>query len=163
MTVPNAQADPQGQPQGRIQVPAAPVLVAGLELSAWLTVDGEILCQETEQAAETARKQPPILCHARATARRLGCVVEATDVKSLRHGSDCQLHHRFRSVLPLRWGLNTVPPRSRHRPCPGTRQLLTQEESHDPFHIDRTLHSRPWCPFRRARGQTLRSRSSNDW
>ena len=71
MTAPNAKIDPEGTPQGPVQLPAAPVLVAGLERAVWLTPDGEILGQKVAQAAEAARERPPILCHARATARRL--------------------------------------------------------------------------------------------
>ncbi len=73
MTAPSAKTDPEDSPQGRIQLPAAPVLVAGLDRAVRLTLDGEILGETTAQAVEAARNQPPILCHARATARRLGC------------------------------------------------------------------------------------------
>jgi ATP-dependent DNA helicase DinG len=49
------------------------VLVAGLTAAAWLSEEGEILTLEPAAAARQARQRPPLLCHAMATARRLGC------------------------------------------------------------------------------------------
>ena len=53
-------------------LPAAPVLVVGARAVAWLSPDGEVATLPLVEAARRARGQPPILCHARATARRLG-------------------------------------------------------------------------------------------
>lgn len=50
--------------------PAA--LVAGRGQALWLSSDGEIELLAPRQAAERAAVQPPLLCHAPATARRLG-------------------------------------------------------------------------------------------
>jgi len=65
-------------------VPAAPVLVAGVKEAAWLSPDGEIAILPLGEAARRARGEPPILCHARATARRLGVIgFPALDVLEL--------------------------------------------------------------------------------
>jgi ATP-dependent DNA helicase DinG len=53
-------------------LPASPALVAGVRTAAWLGADGELLLLPREEAARRARGVPPIVCHARATARRLG-------------------------------------------------------------------------------------------
>jgi ATP-dependent DNA helicase DinG len=54
-------------------LPEAPVLVAGWEHAAWLAADGEIATLAVAEATARALENPPILCHATATARRLGC------------------------------------------------------------------------------------------
>ena len=56
----------------RVAMPAAPTLVAGWREAAWLTPDGELALLPLQDAARRARGAPPLLCHARATARRLG-------------------------------------------------------------------------------------------
>ncbi|HXP31853.1 MAG TPA: ATP-dependent DNA helicase [Stellaceae bacterium] len=53
-------------------LPAAPALVAGVSEAAWLSGDGEIALLPPSEAGRRARAQAPLLCHARATARRLG-------------------------------------------------------------------------------------------
>ncbi len=65
-------------------MPAAPALVAGVAEAAWLSQDGEITILPLAEAARRARATPPILCHARATARRLGVMpFPALDVLEL--------------------------------------------------------------------------------
>ncbi|HET7593886.1 MAG TPA: ATP-dependent DNA helicase [Stellaceae bacterium] len=65
-------------------LPAAPALVAGVAEAAWLSPDGEIVLLPPAEAARRARGTPPFLCHARATARRLGVhVFPALDLLEL--------------------------------------------------------------------------------
>ncbi len=51
---------------------AAPALVAGARLTTWLSTDGEIEELTGAAAIAKARDELPIVCHALATARRLG-------------------------------------------------------------------------------------------
>ncbi len=53
-------------------VPAVPVLVVGAKNSAWISDHGELKILARGEAVQHARQSPPILCHARAAARRLG-------------------------------------------------------------------------------------------
>ena len=55
----------------RILVPQAPVLVAGFRELLWLTPDGEIDALAPAEARSRIERETSILCHARATARRL--------------------------------------------------------------------------------------------
>src|SRR5258706_6841450 len=55
-----------------ILLPDAPALAVGLTEAIWLTPDGEVETLSHVQAAKRARAEPPILCHGRAMARRLG-------------------------------------------------------------------------------------------
>ncbi|HEX3535399.1 MAG TPA: ATP-dependent DNA helicase [Stellaceae bacterium] len=55
----------------RVLVPHAPALVAGFREVAWLSPDGEIEVVSPEEARSRIETETPILCHARATARRL--------------------------------------------------------------------------------------------
>jgi ATP-dependent DNA helicase DinG len=55
-----------------VALPAVPTLVVGAGRAAWLSADGEIAHLPFEEAARRARAEAPLLCHARATARRLG-------------------------------------------------------------------------------------------
>jgi len=55
----------------RVLVPQAPVLVAGFREVLWLTPDGEILALALPEARSRVEHETPMLCHARATARRL--------------------------------------------------------------------------------------------
>jgi len=56
----------------RVLVPQAPALVAGFREVLWLTPDGEIeALAPAEARIRIEREPPPMLCHARATARRL--------------------------------------------------------------------------------------------
>ena len=50
----------------------APALVAGPAAAAWLSPEGEIEILPLTEAAKRAKAAPPFLCHARATAARLG-------------------------------------------------------------------------------------------
>jgi ATP-dependent DNA helicase DinG len=56
-----------------LRLPAAPVLLAGIGRAVWIDADGEVLTLSGAEAAKRARQTPPLLCHARATARRLDC------------------------------------------------------------------------------------------
>jgi ATP-dependent DNA helicase DinG len=55
----------------RVLVPDAPVLVAGFREVLWLTPDGEIEALSPAEARGRVEIEPPMLCHATATARRL--------------------------------------------------------------------------------------------
>src|SRR5215510_8935030 len=55
-----------------VRLPNAPVLVAGLREVAWLAPSGEFTRVSPVEAAAWVVSRPPILCHAPATARRLG-------------------------------------------------------------------------------------------
>lgn len=70
---PAAQGPETGPAPAPIRLPDAPVLVAGLRRCLWLSSDGEIDELTPQAAALAARDSPPLLCHAPATARRLGC------------------------------------------------------------------------------------------
>ncbi len=54
-----------------VVVPRAPVLVAGFREVVWLSPEGEIEALSPAEAARRAQVDPPILCHAVASARRL--------------------------------------------------------------------------------------------
>ena len=56
----------------RILLPEAPILVARLSEALWVTPEGEAARLAPAAAAERARADAPLLCHGRATARRLG-------------------------------------------------------------------------------------------
>jgi len=58
--------------QDRIALPAAPALVAGPAGAVWLSPEGEIENLSLIEARKRAKATPPFLCHARATAARLG-------------------------------------------------------------------------------------------
>ncbi|MGH6969931.1 MAG: hypothetical protein ACREEN_12590, partial [Stellaceae bacterium] len=55
-----------------VRLPKAASLVAGMTRAAWLSSAGEIELLPLPEAARRARSAPPLVCHARATARRLG-------------------------------------------------------------------------------------------
>jgi ATP-dependent DNA helicase DinG len=55
----------------RVLVPQAPVLLAGFREMLWLTSDGEIEVLAPAEARSRVERETPMLCHARATARRL--------------------------------------------------------------------------------------------
>jgi ATP-dependent DNA helicase DinG len=55
----------------RVLVPRAPVLVAGFREVLWLSPDGEIEALAPAEARSRVERDTPMLCHARATARRL--------------------------------------------------------------------------------------------
>src|SRR5581483_8142436 len=52
--------------------PAAAALAVGYARAAWLSAEGEVARIEPAEAIRRARADPPVLCHARAVARRLG-------------------------------------------------------------------------------------------
>ena len=55
----------------RVLVPQAPALVAGFREVLWLTPHGEIEVLAPAEARSRVERETPLLCHARATARRL--------------------------------------------------------------------------------------------
>src|SRR3984893_8669277 len=55
----------------RVLVPQAPVLVAGFREVLWLSPDGEVEALAPAEARSRVERETPMLCHARATARRL--------------------------------------------------------------------------------------------
>jgi len=55
----------------RVLVPQAPVLVAGFREVLWLSPDGEVEALAPPEARSRVERETPMLCHARATARRL--------------------------------------------------------------------------------------------
>jgi ATP-dependent DNA helicase DinG len=55
----------------RVLVPRAPVLVAGFREVLWLSPEGEIEALSPAEARGRVELDPPMLCHANATARRL--------------------------------------------------------------------------------------------
>jgi ATP-dependent DNA helicase DinG len=60
---------PPSPPQ--IRLPNAPVLIADHRGAAMLSTDGELIALDKAQAVRQAQSSPPILCHAKATARYL--------------------------------------------------------------------------------------------
>ncbi len=54
-----------------VLVPQAPVLVAGIREVLWLSPEGEIEALSPAEARGRVEIEPPMLCHAKATARRL--------------------------------------------------------------------------------------------
>src|SRR5437899_8176308 len=62
----NREVSPQ-----RVLVPQAPVLVAGFREVLWLSPDGEVEALSPSEARSRVERETPMLCHARATARRL--------------------------------------------------------------------------------------------
>src|SRR5271169_6978090 len=63
--------DHSDPPPPRVLVPQAPVLVAGFREVLWLTPDGESEALAPAEARSRVERETPMLCHARATARRL--------------------------------------------------------------------------------------------
>src|SRR6266436_9451637 len=57
--------------RSRVLVPQAPVLVAGFREVLWLSPDGEVEALAPAEACSRVERETPMLCHARATARRL--------------------------------------------------------------------------------------------
>ena len=65
-------------------IPGAPVLVAGIKEAVWLSPDGEVAVLSLKEAGQRSKQQPPIVCHGRETARRLGlAALAAYDVLEL--------------------------------------------------------------------------------
>ncbi len=81
-----------------VRLPDAPALVAGVRGAVWLSPDGEIETLALDQAARRlGQVPPPLVCHARATARRL-----RTDPFPA-----CDLLELFAFVRPARFCLPT--------------------------------------------------------
>ena len=76
---------PSAPPQpARARLPKAPALAPGLSSAGWLDVDGALETLAHADAIARARTDPPIVCHSRSTARRLGVEpFEAYDVLEL--------------------------------------------------------------------------------
>jgi len=85
-------------PQPRLILPAHPAIAPGVRQTAWLSPDGEIETLPSREAAGRIRATTlPIVCHARLTARKLGCAAfPAFDVLEL-----------FAFVRPARFVLPT--------------------------------------------------------
>ncbi len=67
-----AEASPPAANAPGPRLPAAPVLLAGIGQAVWIDPEeGEVLSLKSAEAARRARQSPPLLCHAKATARRL--------------------------------------------------------------------------------------------
>ena len=83
----------------RIRLPNQPALVAGVATTVWLTPDGEVdLLSPAETRDRLTPDVVPIVCHARATARRLdGAPFVCLDVLEL-----------FAFVKPARLALPTI-------------------------------------------------------
>ncbi|ASG19539.1 ATP-dependent DNA helicase [Nitrospirillum viridazoti] len=73
-TVPKPPPSLVSAPTGprRLLVPDAPALVPGARQAVWLSPDGEVEIIDKAEAVRRVLRQPHLLCHARATARRLG-------------------------------------------------------------------------------------------
>lgn len=56
----------------RVLLPEAPALAVGARQAALVLPDGEVVTLPVDEAARKARATPPILCHARAVAAKLG-------------------------------------------------------------------------------------------
>ena len=95
-------------PQPRLILPAHPAIAPGVRQTAWLSPDGEIETLPSREAAGRIRAATlPIVCHARLTARKLGCAeFPAFDVLEL-----YAFVRPARFVLPTLWRLTRVPRR----------------------------------------------------
>ena len=59
-------------PPRNVLLPAAPVLVADARDVVWVSTDGELIHPSRNEAAKLAQGARPLVCHAKATAARLG-------------------------------------------------------------------------------------------
>ena len=59
-------------PGNPVMLPEAPILTVGLSAAVWISAEGEVAHLDPKAAAQRARNEAPLLCHAPATARRLG-------------------------------------------------------------------------------------------
>ncbi|WP_120495416.1 ATP-dependent DNA helicase [Kiloniella sp. EL199] len=55
-----------------IMMPKAPLLLSGLRFSVWISPDGEVERLPNTEAARRVTLEPPMVCHAKSTAQRLG-------------------------------------------------------------------------------------------
>ncbi|HEV2100620.1 MAG TPA: ATP-dependent DNA helicase [Stellaceae bacterium] len=115
---------PAGLP--RVLMPRAPVLVAGFREVLWLSPEGEIEALSPAEARGRVEIEPPILCHANATARRLDAPgFAALDVLEL-----FAFIHPARFCVPTPRGLAEalgLPPP--HRPAEACVTLSTAARS----------------------------------
>jgi len=70
--LPTLPTPPPASPPGTLLLPDAPALVVGAHWSTWVTPDGEVETLDRAEAARRMRGVAPLVCHARAAARRLG-------------------------------------------------------------------------------------------
>src|SRR5262249_35987585 len=101
----------------RVLVPRAPVLVAGFREVLWLDPDGEIEALGVADARSRIGRETPMVCHARAVARRLDIpAFLALDLLEL-----FAFVHPARFCVPTPRGLaealGLVPPRSMAEAC----------------------------------------------
>jgi ATP-dependent DNA helicase DinG len=66
-----SESAPDSSNPGRVLVPRAPALVAGFREVVWLSPDGEIEALSPDEATARLAHETVMVCHARATARRL--------------------------------------------------------------------------------------------
>jgi len=59
-------------PGNPVMLPEAPILTTGLSAAVWISAEGEVAHLDPKAAARRAGSAAPLLCHAPATARRLG-------------------------------------------------------------------------------------------
>jgi ATP-dependent DNA helicase DinG len=84
-SVSDSNARAPAPPARSLRVPRAPALAPGLAAVGWLDPDGEVERLDHDTALARARATPPLVCHARTTARRLGAdaALEAYDLLEL--------------------------------------------------------------------------------
>src|SRR5215471_11270036 len=109
--------DHHHRPPRRVLVPRAPVLVAGFREVLWLDPDGEIEALALADARSRVEHETPMVCHARAVARRLDIpAFPALDLLEL-----FAFVHPARFCVPTPRGLaealGLVPPRSMPEAC----------------------------------------------
>ncbi|MGA8401516.1 MAG: ATP-dependent DNA helicase, partial [Stellaceae bacterium] len=66
-----SESAPDSSSPARLLVPRAPALVAGYREVVWLSPDGEIEALSPDEAKARLASETAMVCHARATARRL--------------------------------------------------------------------------------------------
>lgn len=71
--IPEAESEPVDSELGGIGLPEAPLLAVNHAGAVWISSDGEIDELDLKEAAVRAQRQPPLLCHAVATANWLDC------------------------------------------------------------------------------------------
>jgi len=139
----------------QVLVPQAPVLVAGFREVLWLTPDGEIEALSPAEAHNRIEHEMPMLCHARATARRLDMpVFPALDLLEL-----FAFVHPARFCVPTPRGLAEAlgiePPRRPAEECVSlatAARLLLEELGGETDAEARTVAAAmdrggwPWAP-----------------
>ncbi len=171
---------PVGRPAAALKLPRAPLLVAGLSEALWVSADGEVETLDPATAAGRAAAAPPLVCHAKATARRLDCPpFAAYDLLELfafvRPAAFCTpTPHGLAAALGL------APPRSLEAAAAGLRQgavnllqeLAARAEDAGAAGIAWTMTEAgwPWGPsvlaalgFAEGRATPRRGRGMNVW